>query len=75
MSHEVQAPRYLFAVDPDTSKILAKWKVESGESDERIISLTEACQAMVGDDFVILDTEKYASWLANVQTADDGVLP
>lgn len=47
MSQEAQGARYLSAVYPDTTRVLAKWTMNSGDCDHKITSLTEARQAMV----------------------------
>lgn len=75
MTHDLEKPRFLIAVDPDTSTIQAKWDICRGYSADRVAQLMSALQRMVGDEYVILDTKDYESWLPGALSAGDGVWP
>lgn len=54
--------RYLFAIEPDSSLVAAKWLVATEKSEKDIIQQKRACQIMVGQDWVVLDSLSRPEW-------------
>ena len=67
--------RYLFAVDPEQSTLVAKWCLPAIVSEPDVARIEAACQARVGDAFVVLRSEDHPDWAVELSRVDSEDLP
>lgn len=72
MSKNANAQRYLFAVDPETSKVIARWPLPECAIAEEVLALKMEYQERIGDDFVVLDTDTRPAWRRAVDEVSNG---
>lgn len=69
------APRWLFAVDPEANTAISRWPVANSACDATIARQRSALEAMVGEDYVILDTATHPDWVPYVLDLPVGADP
>lgn len=65
--------RYLFAVEPDRSMVIAKWPLGLEASEEEIADLQSRYQKLVGESYVILRSDDHPRWYEAVCSAGGGI--
>ncbi|MXO94807.1 hypothetical protein GRI34_00055 [Erythrobacter aquimaris] len=68
----MQSERFLFAVEPETSTIIAKWKMSECATDAEVEEAQRAIQRRIGDEYVVLDSASKPEWRPSILTASDG---